>query len=376
MDATIRPNGVRASASECYLPRAYPDRLRVETETIAHRILFEGRRAVGVEVVGPGGRERIEAGEVIVSLGAVGSPHLLTLSGVGPAAALQRLGVPVVHDAPGVGANLQDHLEVYVQHECLEPVSLYPYAALWGFGPEPLRRYLYRHPTVAAMSGAQWIMKGRGIAASNHFEVGGFIRTTTEMPHPDVQYHFIPACVDGQLDIISTHGYQAHVGTMRPTSRGSITITSPDISVSPEIDPQFLMTEDDIVDMRRAVRHTVHILSQPALDPFRGPRLGGLTDATIADDGALDDWIRSKSHSAYHLCSTCAMGDVVDGEGRVQGTENLRVVDASIMPDLASGNLNAPTIMMAEKIADAIRGRRLPPSSAEWVQPTQAVPEV
>jgi len=136
------------------------------------------------------------------------------------------------------------------------------------------------------------------------------------------------------------------------------------------------MTEDDIVDMRRAVRHTVHILSQPALDPFRGPRLGGLTDATIADDGALDDWIRNKSHSAYHLCSTCAMGDVVDGEGRVQGTENLRVVDASIMPDLTSGNLNAPTIMMAEKIADAIRGRQLPPSSAEWVQPTQAVPEV
>jgi choline dehydrogenase len=254
-------------------------------------------------------------------------------------------------------------------------VSLYPYAALWGYGPEPLRRYLYRHPAIAGLQGVQWFMQGSGVAASNHFEVGGFIRTTTAMPHPDVQYHFIPACVDGQLDIISTHGYQAHVGTMRPTSRGSIGVLSADISVPPEIDPQFLATEDDVVDMRRAVRHTAAILAQPSLDPFRGPRLS-LTDAILADDAALDAWIRARSHSAYHLCSTCAMGDVVDGDGRVLGTEGLRVADASIMPDLPSGNLNAPTVMLAEKIADAIRGRRLPPSSAEWVQPTHDVAEV
>merc|ERR1712079_39508 len=205
-----------------------------------------------------------------------------------------------------------------------------------------------------------WFVLGRGMSATNHFEVGGFIRSAPGRQHPDVQYHFIPGCVVGQLEFLPEHGYQAHCGTMRPTSRGTIRLDTKDPRSPPLIDPNYLATQQDVEDQRNALRLTLEILEQQAFDNFRLKRFSPDENLDIKSDAAVDEWIRRNSHSGYHLSCTAAMGRVVDSQGRLLGFDGLRIVDASIMPSMTSGNLNAPTIMLAEKIADAIRGVSLP----------------
>jgi len=362
-DMTIdKKSGVRCSAATAYLHPAMNDPkrdLEVKTSTLCRRVIFEQGRAVGIECEDTTTGEVFEMRakkEVILSLGAVGSPHLLMLSGVGDQKELQKHGIHhnVLHN-PHVGANLQDHLEVYLQYLSKLPVSLYPVAA-WTI------RHLHKRVAV----GAQWFLNGSGIGASNQFETGAFFRSDAGIKHPDVQIHFIPGCVVGQLDFLPQHGFQLHVGTLRPTSRGSITLASSNPKIAPIIDPQFLTTEKDIRDMRNAVRLSDELVQQPAFAKYKSDRFAPShkqvsSDIARASDEEIDSWVRSSSHSAYHLSCTCAMGKVVNEEGLVTGLQGLRVVDASIMPSMTSGNLNAPTIMLAEKIADAIQGVQLPP---------------
>jgi choline dehydrogenase len=251
-----------------------------------------------------------------------------------------------------------------------------PFAATFHKLPEPVCRYAYRKPIRSGLAGIEWLLGGTGVASSNHFEVGGFIRSKPGLTHPDLQYHFIPAIVTGQLEIHPEHGYQAHCGTMRPESRGEVRLTSADIFDAPLIDPNFLATKTDIEDMRAGVRHTVEILEQSVMkDSFALRRFKPTEEELdLSDDDAVDAWVRANSHSAYHLSCTCAMGTVVDASGRVIGLEGVRVADASIMPSMTSGNLNAPTIMLAEKIADAVRDVQLPPAPLEeavWYQPPE-----
>jgi len=272
-----------------------------------------------------------------------------------------------------VGKNLQDHLEFYIQYLSKVNCSLYPFAATFNKLPAPISRYAYRQPWRAGLAGIEWLVNGSGIASSNHFEVGGFIRSRSGLQHPDIQYHFIPAVVTGQLDILPEHGYQAHCGTMRPESRGTIELSSTDPFKTPLIDPNFLATENDVKDMRAGFRHTLEIMESSILrNDFMLRRYKPGMDFDVANDDAVDAWVRQNSHSAYHLSCTCAMGKVVDSEGLVFGLDGLRVADASIMPSMTSGNLNAPTIMLAEKIADSIRGEQLLPDSLEvatWHMP-------
>lgn len=393
MDMTVMPNGERANTSNCYLrplldPKTEEEqkahgRLDVTVRRTATRLLFDGSKVVGVETApgnmfrpgkqGQGALQQHLAGEVILCAGAVGSPQLLMVSGVGEAAELEKHGIQVRHELKQVGKNLQDHLEYYIQYLSKQNCSLYPYAATFNKLPEPISRYAYRQPVRSALSGLEWLLGGTGVASSNHFEVGGFIRSKPGLTHPDIQYHFIPAIVTGQLEIHPEHGYQAHCGTMRPTSRGQIQLAGSSTFDAPLIDPNFLATHMDVEDMRAGVRHTVEILEQEVIKgPFSLKRFKPTEeDLDLADDKAVDAWVRQNSHSAYHLSCTCAMGSVVDAEGRVLGLEGLRVADASIMPSMTSGNLNAPTIMLAEKIADAIQGQQLPPEDTQplWHQP-------
>lgn len=378
MDMTVQPSGLRASTADCYLwpllrPQSDVDRLAAERLTVAvrgdvQRVLFEGSRAVGVSVADTGGvvHEVRAKEEVILSAGAVGSPHLLMLSGVGDGKELSELGIEVRHHLPEVGKNLQDHLEFYIQYKSRH-TSLYPYASTFrGFGS--LDKYLYRQPWNTVAAGVEWFVSGTGMAATNHFEVGGFIRSSPGHQHPDIQFHFIPGCVVGQSEFLPFHGFQAHCGTLRPTSRGSVRLSSDPRVRAPLIDPNFLATQQDVKDQRRALRLTVELLEQKALEPFREAPLSpeGLD---IDDDAAVDAWIRQMSHSGYHLSCTCAMGKVVGADGRVLGLDGLRVIDASVMPSMTSGNLNAPTIMLAEKMADSIRGVQLEPVDAPWSTP-------
>eukprot|EP00658_Telonema_sp_P-2_P032312 TRINITY_DN23957_c0_g1_i16.p1 TRINITY_DN23957_c0_g1~~TRINITY_DN23957_c0_g1_i16.p1 ORF type:complete len:587 (-),score=95.56 TRINITY_DN23957_c0_g1_i16:365-2125(-) len=363
MHMTISPDGRRASTANTYL-RPVIDRpnLTVQTGCLGTQLLFapdEPTVCIGIEYEdATGQRHSVHAAkEVILSLGAIGSPHLLMLSGIGPAHELSKHGIGLRVDLP-VGDNLQDHLDLYIQYECEQPTTLFPYAT-W-----------YR-PHKRIMAGIEWLTTGTGVCASNHFEAGGFIRTRAGIQHPDLQFHFIPGCVVGQLDFLPRDGFQLHCSTMRATSRGTLTLQSPDPHQAPVIDPNYLSTQDDIEDLRNGVRLAVEILEQDALAEFRGKRLSPDPALDLSDDEVLDAWVRETTHSAYHPCSTCAMGSVVDSAGAVKGVSNLRVVDASIMPSVVSGNLNAPTIMLAEKCADAIRG--LPPLEAQespyWVHP-------
>jgi len=381
MDMTVGPNGVRASAAECYLwpllrpnseaQRAAAERLTVSTHGTVSRLLFEGQRAVGIEATdSSGGVHKLMANEeVILCAGAVGSPQLLMLSGVGDAKELESMDVEVRHHLPEVGKNLQDHLEFYIQH-LAKHTSLYPYAATFG-GFGRLSQYLFRRPWNPIAAGLSWFTLGSGMSATNHFEVGGFIRSAPGRQHPDVQYHFIPGCVVGQLEFLPEHGYQAHCGTLRPTSRGTVRLASKDPSAAPLIDPNFLATQQDVEDQRNALRLTVEILNQEAFNPFVLRRFSPDKDVNLDNDAEVDAWIRQNSHSGYHLSCTCAMGRVVDAQGRVLGLEGLRVADASVMPSMSSGNLNAPTIMLAEKLADAVRGAELPPDAeARWHEPS------
>lgn len=380
MDMTVTPGGERGSTANTYLrPLRYPKtpeekelsgKLEILTDRHAVRLVFDGNRATGIETVnrrGGDAQKHLANAEVVLCAGAVGSPQLLNLSGIGNGDDLKALGIEVRHHLPEVGQNLQDHLEFYIQY-LSKPPSLYPYSATFGI-PEPLKKYAFRQPWNAIPQGFHWLLNGGGIGSSSHFEVGGFIRSRAGVRHPDLQYHFIPGIVVGQLDVLPEHGFQAHCGTMRPTSRGSIKLVSNDYRAAPSIDPNFLTTEKDIVDMRAGVRLTVEILEQAVLkENFTRKRFSPEPELNLDDDAAVDAWVRQMTHSGYHLSCTCAMGRVVDADGKVYGLEGLRIADASIMPSMTSGNLNAPTIMLAEKIAHAITGQQLPPAEEKWYE--------
>ncbi|MCX5517302.1 choline dehydrogenase [Kaistia defluvii] len=347
MDMTVK-DGVRWSTANAFLkPAMARANLEVRTHALATAILFEGRRAVGIRYEQGGVSREVRARrEVILSGGPINSPQLLKLSGIGPAGELQSLDIPVVADRPGVGENLQDHLEFYFQMACTQPITLYAWSGLVGKG----------------MVGAQWLTTGTGLGASNHFESCGFIRSRPGIRYPDIQYHFLPMAVtyDGS-GLASEHGFQAHVGPMRSKSRGHVQLASRDPHVHPTIRFNYMSHDDDWTEMRACVRLTREIFAQPAFAPYRGREIQ--PGADVVSDEAIDAFIRAKVESAYHPSCSCKMGAasdrmaVVDPETRVIGVEGLRVVDSSIMPSVTTGNLNAPTIMIGEKAADHILGR-------------------
>lgn len=340
--------GQRCSAARAYLAPAMRRRnLSVRTRARATRILFDGRRASGISYR-RGGDELVAHArrEVLVCCGPINSPQLLKLSGLGPAAELRRLGLPVVQDLPGVGENLQDHLEFYFQVACKEPVTLY--AAMSPIGK--------------ALVGARWLLFRDGIGASNQFETGGFIRSAAGVPHADIQYHFLPVAVnyDGSHPL-KEHGFQAHVGPMRSQSQGWVRLASADPLEPPRIFFNYMSRPEDWTQMRACVRLTREIFKQAAFDRYRGREIK--PGEKVQTDEEIDAFVRESVQSAYHPSCTCRMGRsgdpaaVVDPEGRVRGVESLRVVDSSIMPSITTGNLNAPTLMIAEKMSDHILGR-------------------
>lgn len=359
MDMTVRA-GTRCSAAKAYL---YPARKRANLHVIQHalatRILFDGRRAVGVDYLRAGKSCTVQARrEVILSGGPINSVQLLKLSGIGPAAELQSHGIPVIADRPGVGANLQDHLEFYFQMACTKPVTLYRQANLLG----------------KALAGAQWLFLRSGIGATNHFESCGFIRSRAGIPYPDIQYHFFPMAINYDGSSLATeHGFQAHVGPMRSKSRGTVTLRSADPRDPPRIRFNYMSHPDDWAEMRACVRLTREIFQQPAFAPWRGREIQPGADCT--SDAQIDAFIADKVESALHPSCTCKMGApddpmaVVDPELRVIGVSGLRIVDSSVMPAITTGNLNAPTIMIGEKGADHILGKPLlAPSNAPYYQ--------
>ncbi len=346
MDRTVTPGGRRSSTARGYLDQARQrPNLEIVTHAVADRVLFTGKRATGVTFLR--GNTRVTAQvrrEVLVCSGAIASPQLLQRSGVGPGAWLKALDIPEVLDLPGVGQNLQDHLEMYIQYACKEPITLYPALKL------------HNQPKI----GLEWLVNGTGIGASNHFEAGGFIRTNDDDQWPNIQYHFLPVAINyNGSNAIEMHGFQAHVGSMRSPSRGRVKLLSRDPHAYPSIVFNYMAEALDWREFRAGIRATREIMRQPALDRYRGQELS--PGAELETDQQLDAFVRARAETAYHPSCSCKMGTdgmaVVNGEGRVHGLDGLRVVDASIMPIITTGNLNAPTIMIAEKIADNIRGR-------------------
>ncbi|WP_027135502.1 choline dehydrogenase [Geminicoccus roseus] len=355
MDMTIR-NGRRCSTALAYLrPAMRRPNLTVVTGALTRRIRVERGRATGVDYVENGLPKSVRAEREVISCGgAINSPQLLLLSGIGPADELRALGIEVAHDLPGVGGNLQDHLELYVQQACTQPVTLL----------ETMK------PHNMVLAGLRWFAFQDGPAASSHLEAGGFVRTEAGVEHPDIQFHFLPALVsDHGRSAGKQHAFQAHVGPMRPQSRGRLTLRSTDPREHPRIEPNYLAEERDRWELRRSVEITREIFAQKAFEPFRGEEI--LPGSQVRTAAEIDAFVRAKADSAYHPCGTCRMGDpadpatVVDPACRVVGLDGLRVIDSSIMPSEPSGNLNAPTIMIAEKAADILRGRDpLPRSNA------------
>ena len=349
--------GRRLSAARAYLhPVKHRPNLTIICRAFANRVLLDGRRAVGVAYVkGQGAARKVYGGEVICCGGAINSPQLLQLSGVGSAADLERVGIRPVHDLPGVGENLQDHLEVYVQYACKQPISMYP-AMQW-----------YNKPMV----GYQWLFQRKGAAATNHFEAGGFVRTNEDVAYPNIQFHFLPVAVryDGSSPA-GGHGYQVHVGPNNSDARGSIKIKSADPRQYPTLTFNYLSTDKDRREWVEAIRCARKIMSQPAFDPFNGGEIS--PGPSVATDQEIMDWVAADGETALHPSCTCKMGTdamaVVDPETmKVHGVENLRVVDASVMPYVTNGNIYAPVMMIAEKAADMILGNTiLPPSSAPF----------
>ena len=349
--------GRRISAARAYLhPVMDRPNLTVRCRTQVSRVLFEGRRAVGVEVWrGRGRTERITAGEVILAGGAINSPQLLQLSGVGDVGHLASLGIEPVVDLPGVGENLQDHLEVYLQHACRQPVSVAPYMK-WRNRP-----YV----------GLRWLLFKTGPGATNHFEGGAFVRSNSEVTHPNVMLHFLPIAVryDGSAPA-GGHGYQVHVGPMYSDARGRIRITSKDPKAHPALRFNYLSTAQDRREWVEAVRCARAILNQPAFEPYNGGELS--PGPGVETDEEILGWVASDGETALHPSCTAKMGTdplaVVDPASmQVHGVEALRVVDASVMPFITNGNIYAPTMMIAEKAADLILGNTpLPPEIAEF----------
>jgi choline dehydrogenase len=354
-DSTIW-QGERWSAAKAYLRPALKGPNCDLIRAFARRITFDNGRATGVEIERASGIETLHArAEVIIAASAFNSPKLLMLSGIGAGDHLRRHGIPVRADRPGVGQNLQDHLELYVQAAATQPVSLYRYWNLIG----------------KAYVGARWWLTRSGPGASNQFESCGFIRSAPGIAYPDIQFHFLPIAVryDGQATPHG-HGFQAHVGPMRSPSRGAVTLRSPDPADAPVIRFNYMSTDKDWDDFRTCIRLTREIFAQPAFAPFfKHEILPGRAD--------IDTTIRDHAESAYHPCGTVKMGRtddpmaVVDAQTRVIGVDGLRVADSAIFPQITNGNLNAPSIMVGEKAADHILGRTpLPPSNAiPWVAP-------
>jgi choline dehydrogenase len=339
--------GRRWSAARAYLhPAMKRANLEVRTRAFVERVVFEGTRAVGVQVSG----ETIRANEVLLCGGAINSPQLLQLSGVGDPSLLEPLGVGVVHDLPAVGENLQDHLEVYVQRASTQPVTMAPY-------------YKWRNRPLV---GLKWLLAKTGPGASNHFEAGGFIRSNDDVAYPNVMFHFLPIAVRYDGTAPQGHGYQLHVGPMYSDARGSVRITSTDPRVKPALRFNYLSTEQDRREWIECVRAARSILDAPALRPFDGGELS--PGPAVSSDEEVLDWVARDAETALHPSCTCAMGSVVDpATMRVYGTDGLRVVDASVFPFVPNGNIYAPTMMVAERAADLIRGNTpLPPSNGSF----------
>ncbi|PRY65771.1 choline dehydrogenase [Vreelandella songnenensis] len=345
MDRFVTPKGRRSSTARGYLDIARKRaNLTIETHALTDVIEFDGKRAIGVRFEQKGRTRQASARrEVLLCGGAIASPQILQRSGVGNPELLASLDIETVHALPGVGENLQDHLEMYIQYECKEPISLYP-ALKW-----------YNQPKI----GAEWLFKGTGVGASNQFESCAFIRSRDEEEWPNLQYHFLPIAISyNGKSAVQAHGFQAHVGSMRSESRGRIQLRSKDPHAAPSILFNYMSKEKDWQEFRDAIRLTREIIAQPAFDQYRGREIAPGPDVT--SDAELDAFVRQHAETAYHPCGSCRMGSdelaVTDGQGRVHGLEGLRVVDASLFPLIPTGNLNAPTIMLAEKIADHIRG--------------------
>ena len=353
--------GRRWSAANAYLKPALKRENCTLVRALARRVVIEEGRARGVEVLRGGKVEVIRAeAEVILAASSINSPKLLMLSGIGPGAHLAEHGIEVLADRPGVGQNLQDHLELYIQMAASQPVSLYKYWSLLG----------------KAYVGARWLFTRTGPGASNQFESAAFIRSREGVEYPDIQYHFLPIAVryDGQASA-EGHGFQAHVGPMRSVSRGAVSLRSKDPAADPKILFNYMSDDSDWADFRRCIRLTREIFAQEAFQPFVRHEIQ--PGAAAQSDAALDEFIRDHVESAYHPCGTCRMGraadprSVVDPEARVIGVEGVRVADSSIFPRITNGNLNAPSIMTGEKVADHVLGRApLVPDNAEpWLHP-------
>lgn len=360
MEQTVH-NGRRWSAANAYLRPALKRENVSLTRALAQRIVIEDGRAVGVEVVRGGKTEILRARrEVILAASSINSPKLLMLSGIGPAAHLKEHGIDVIADRPGVGGNLQDHLEVYMQMAASQPITLYKH---WNIFSK-------------AVIGAQWLFFKKGMGASNQFESAAFIRSKVGIPYPDIQYHFLPIAVryDGQA-AAEGHGFQAHVGPMRSVSRGRVSLRSADPADNPKILFNYMSHEQDWEEWRRCIRLTREIFAQDAFKPFVKHEIQ--PGADIQSDAEIDAFVREHAESAYHPCGTCKMGRVddpdavVDAKGRVIGVEGLRVADSSIFPRITNGNLNAPSIMVGEKIADYVLGKEPLAASNDtpWIHP-------
>ena len=356
-------NGRRASTSHAYLkPIRSRENLRVISGTLVTKVLLEGNRAIGVAYEKDGNVfELLARAEVILSAGSIGSPALLQRSGIGSPASLEAAGISVSHPLEGVGQNLQDHLEVYFQYRCLEPISLNSRLGLFSKG----------------MIGLQWLLFKTGLGATNHFESCAFIRSSAGVKSPDIQYHFLPGAMryDGRA-AFDGHGFQVHVGPNKPASRGSVSVSSDDPRQHPKVLFNYLTAEKDIADWRACIELTREILGQSAMDRFRGQEIAPGERVRAVDD--IDAWVRQNVESAYHPSCTCKMGGdddpdaVLDSSCRVRGMDHLRVVDSSIFPTITNGNLNAPTIMVAERAADLITGKPLlaPMEAPVWIDPS------
>ncbi len=346
MDRTTTPNGRRSSTARGYLDMARGKaNLTIETHALTDKILFTGRRAVGALYLQHDKPQQAYARrEVLLCSGAIASPQILQRSGVGSADLLRGLDIAVVHDLPGVGANLQDHMEIYQQYECKQPVSIAPSLKLHN----------------QALIGAEWLFLGTGIGASNQFEAGGFIRSDESFAWPNIQYHFLPIAVNyNGSNPIKVHSFQAHMGSMRSHSRGRVQLKSKNPYDHPSILFNYMSHEEDWREFRAGIRITREIMQQAALAPYSGKEIS--PSEKVQTDAEIDVFVRTHGETSYHPSCSCAMGysdmAVVDKDAKVHGLEGLRVIDASIMPRIITGNLNAPTIMMAEKLADVIRGR-------------------
>lgn len=356
MHMTVK-DGVRWSTANAYLkPALSRPNLTVVTHALVHKVLLSGagtekKQATGIRYERKGKILEVSANkEVILSAGSIGSPHLLQLSGIGAKETLEKAGIECLHDLPGVGENLQDHLEFYFQFKCKQPITLNGKIGLFS-------KFLI---------GSRWLFTKKGLGATNHFESCGFIRSKPGVEWPDLQYHFLPAAMryDGRA-AFDGHGFQVHIGHNKPNSRGAVKVTSADPKIHPSIRFNYLESEVDREGFRDCVKLTREIINQPAFDQYRNGEIQ--PGEHIQTDEEIDAFVRANVESAYHPSCSCKMGvdemAVVDPDTKVHGIEKLRVVDSSIFPTITNGNLNAPTIMVAERAADIIKKCSMLPAS-------------